>query len=300
MGGSGIRRSTQSCTARTLRPEPLQDLEQLTARKLHRENDMTDTRSSDASVKQNNVNHWSRHPLLVGLIGFVMTAIVGTTITFLYNRLNAEREHASARLAARRAAIVETHRSLFDYQGAAAHLETEIRIQTPPDALLNALKLYQEAAARAYATIPGADYILYQQGGGLGTEAENRDVAPGLQAVEKAVTAVVDDRLLPLLKYTDSCLVARYAARRAHGTAPVPDDCGDLPALQATYPYMPRHLADRLQAYGECSEAFTSVMIALGTDPDETLWSKDSLNQSFAERIKKTLDGMCKPLGPKK
>ncbi|AKK24791.1 hypothetical protein [Pandoraea oxalativorans] len=261
---------------------------------------MTDTRSSDATVKQNNVSHWSRHPLLVGLIGFVMTAIVGTTITFLYNRLNAEREHAGARLAARRAAIVETHRWLFDYQGAAAHLETEIRIQTPPDALLSALKLYQAAAARAYATIPGADYILYQQGGGLGTEAENRDVAPGLQAVEKAVTAVVDERLMPLLKYSDSCLVARYAARRAQGTAPVSDDCGDLPELQATYPYMPRNLADRLQAYGECSEAFTSVMMALGTDPDETIWSNDSRNQSFAERIKKTLDGMCKPLGPQK
>jgi hypothetical protein len=262
---------------------------------------MTQTRPA-ATGESVSASHWSRHPLLVGLIGFVMTAIVGTTITFLYNRLNAEREHAGARLAARRAAIMETHRALFEYQGAVQHLETEIRIGTPNDALLEAFKLYQGAALRAYAAIPGADYVLYQQGGGIGTEAASSRVAPSMVDFESAVTDVVDNRLMPLLKYTDACVSSRYAAVTGKGTAAAAasDDCGDHAALEATYPRMPRRLADRLQAYGECAEAFTSIMIAVGTDPDETLWREGSLDPSFVERIRKTLDGMCHPLGPEK
>jgi hypothetical protein len=260
---------------------------------------MTDTRPA-ATGKPVSANHWSRHPLLVGLIGFVMTAIVGTTITFLYNRLNAEREHAGARLAARRAAIMETHRALFEYQGAVQHLETEMRIRTPNDALLEAFKLYQGAALRAYAAIPGADYVLYQQGAGIGTEAASLNVAPSMVDFENAITDVVDNRLMPLLKYTDACVSSRYAAVTGKETAAASDDCGDRAELEATYPRMPRNLAERLQAYGECSEAFTSIMIALGTDPDETLWREGSLDPSFVGRIRKTLDGMCHPLGPEK
>ncbi|MCP3713179.1 hypothetical protein M3I54_41000 [Paraburkholderia sp. CNPSo 3274] len=236
---------------------------------------MTDA-CPDAAVDPVHVNHWSRHPLLVGLIGFVLTAIVGTTITFLYNRLNADREHAGARLAARRAAIMETHRALFEYQGTVLHLETEINLRMPNDALLEAFKLYQGAAARAYAAIPGAEYVLYQQGGGIGTEVASRNVAQSMVDFESAVTDVVDNRLMPLLKYTDSCVSSRYANLIAKGTAAASDDCGDRAELEAAYPRMPRNLTDRLQAYGECSEAFTSIMIALGTDPDETLWSAGS------------------------
>lgn len=250
------------------------------------------------SAQRNRSDHWSRHPMLMSAIGILLTGVVGTTITFVYNRLSAEREQVNSRIAARRTAILETHRALFAYQGAAFHLETEIGNTVPREAMLNAFRLYQDAAGRAYAAIPGADYVLYQQVSG--SEASGQDVAQSMKDFESAMTDVVDNRLLPLLRSTDACISSRYALAAAGGASAASDDCGDAAALPAAYPRIPHNRVDRLHAYGECAEAFTSIMLAMGTDPDETLWSKHSLDPSFVARIKKTLDLMCPPLGPAK
>jgi len=246
-------------------------------------------------VKQNPKEHWSRHPLLLTLVGFLLTVVLGATVTFAYNRLSTEKEHTIARISARREAILATHKALFEYSGAARHLATEIDIGGPPDALLNAFKLYQEAAAHAYSAIPEADFLLYQRqpGGDMG-DTNHRPAANG---VLDAVNNMVNSRLLPLLADSDSCLTSRYAHLVTHDKGSQTGDCGDLVLVRSTYPKIPANFVDRMDAYAGCAETFTSVLIALGTDPDETLWNEKTANASILESVKTKIEKTCPSLG---
>lgn len=254
-----------------------------------------------AIVKGTRKEHWSRHPLFLALIGFLLTGLVGATITFLYSRLSTEREHAVERISARRQAILAIHTALFEYEGASIRLAMEINIRTPPDALLNAFKSYQEATTHAYAALPATSFSLYQQGprgdGDGSSGGWDFEDAPDVKTIDNVINDMINNRLEPLLQYSDSCLTLRYAELVGTGRGPASDECGDVAWVPPAFPLLPHNFTDRLRAYSDCSQALTSVMLGLGADPDETLWNEYPVDASLVKAIAQYFDKTCPPLG---
>ncbi|MGF6851545.1 hypothetical protein [Paraburkholderia sp. CI3] len=235
------------------------------------------------AVKSKSKEHFSRHPIFVTIVGFILTGLLGTMLTFKYNSLSTEKEHAIARISSRRQSVIENYKALLEFPGAATHLLNELVNDSPREMLLNSFKLYQESAAHAYSAIPGSSFLIYQAGpiDSSGHTRYDRKSDP----VVVSINRIVNERLLPLLQYSDACITTRFAYWGKHGQDAGLNDCGDEIITHTTYPNMPRTLTSRIQAYANCANTFASVLLELGTDPDEELYRNDIVNVEILKII---------------
>jgi hypothetical protein len=228
-------------------------------------------------VKKGRDEHWNRHPIIVAVVGFLLTGVLGATLTFFYTRLSSERDQMSSRAMATRDAIIATEKALMEFEGATIHLRAELSFGTPPDALLNAFKQYQDSAMHAFSAVGNVSYELFD--GGPST------LTPTAKKIEQVLGEVVVDRLTPLLAST-----SRYVLRTSQGR--FVDECDVPSALQG----IPVKLGERINVYDNCANALIEIMLLLGTDSDNAVSSDEKNQKKLLTRLWQIEDTSCPSL----
>ncbi|RFU44532.1 hypothetical protein [Paraburkholderia sp. DHOC27] len=235
--------------------------------------------------------HWSHHPLLGILVGFILTgifgAIIAAGITYYSNELAADREHLTARIATRLSGILAASHSLYLYVGYASRLYEESVDGVPREVLMQTEKLYVEALAEATAAIPSTVYVTSYDDG------KDRSANPIRNAYEDEINKVVYDGVGPLLQSVDHCVMSAYLTRLAHPSVAIEEKCPAFSDQQ--YGDTPRAMKDRIDLYQNCVDAFTEILLAIGADPEERAWGDNSALKRLAADIHSDA-GECQPL----
>lgn len=144
----------------------------------------------------------SRHPLAVVVVGFLLTGVVGT---FLSNRIT-ERQRDRERFLqitdARRTAIQDFARTLYERRARTDMLASSLRRHAPENELSERKRLYDEI------------YVRWE-----------KDLQPNLFMIRSAMESDdyttlegdVESKLAPLLRQLDTCITVAYDARLQGG-----------------------------------------------------------------------------------
>ncbi|CAB3766286.1 hypothetical protein [Paraburkholderia solisilvae] len=208
--------------------------------------------------------HWSHHPVFGIFLAFVLTGLLGAAVTFGVNYLTTKREHAISRISERRTAISAVNRDLMLFAGYATKFQQEISTGLPKENLLQTAKMYDEAAAQAVSSLVATSYVADTR-----QVMRVQDLSPELQSLRDDVNDVSQNRLLPLLSSVDECVVDFYLTRMKYSTSDLSDECPKY--SNSDYSGIPTNIYKRIFAYEMCVDAFTDILMRIGTDPKNRL-----------------------------
>lgn len=139
----------------------------------------------------------SRHPLTVVIVGFVLTGVVGTFLSNRFAEKQRDRERFLQVTDARRTAIQDFARTLYERRARTDMLASALRRHAPESELGERKRLYDEI------------YVRWE-----------KDLQPNLFMIRSAMESDdyttlegdVESRLAPLLRQLDTCITAAYDA----------------------------------------------------------------------------------------
>ncbi len=143
----------------------------------------------------NAVARFSRHPLTLMVVGFLLTGVVGTVVSNRFSASERERERFLQVTEARRAAIQDFARTLYERRGRADLLANAVRRRAGPAELRERKRAYDET------------YLKWERD----LQANLFMIRGALESDEyTSAEGDVETRLAPLLRQLDNCVTAAY------------------------------------------------------------------------------------------
>lgn len=241
-----------------------------------------DSTSSAAQEK-----NWTHHPLLTLVIGFMLTGIVGASITFYYNKLANETTHLQEQIASRQTNITKLTDDLIFYGSASIQFANKLLIDVPNDHLLQSIKRYDDASANALAAMLRMEFVMY---------GERKNDDPDAKQARKALDAIVKevgDRIVPLYYSIESCLAHMYVLRLQNKYLQITPECNQ--DTDPAHRGIPANFFTRVDMYEGCAQRIADIFLYAGTDPDQRAWG----NAKQIGELKRQLDESdfeCPPL----
>ena len=172
--------------------------------------------NNDDSIKKR--QSISRHPLTIVIAGFLLSGVAGTGLSNFYSDKQNERARFFEVTAARRAAIQDFARLLYERRTRAEMLHSSMKRQAPIEEINERKRLYDEA------------YVAW----GSNLQANLFMIRSVLEAdTYSDFEGHVEFRLVPILRNIDSCLTKAYDENlRERDPLRIVDGCGINKELQ--------------------------------------------------------------------
>jgi hypothetical protein len=232
--------------------------------------------------------HWSRHPLFVAAVGFILTGCIGAGLTFLFNGLSTEREHKFINQTARWNATLDAGKAFSDYYGAAVQLDNDMTLMEPPNVVEDSFKTFQAASRRVLSAVQTTAFILieptFPNAGDQGFDENSKEYKLG-----SSVRQTMELGLVGGLTAIGACLADRYHEISLKNQYPRTDNCSEYERKGSS---IPSSIVDRIEGFNRCSIAVTLILLRADLALDADTFDD---NQQFSdlERFVKTLQATC-------